>query len=397
MVKIASKDEGTQAGYKTALNNLQNFTLEKYGKSDFISELKEYDTEQLYDFLQAWINWNKDRSPRTIVNFFSRIKKYLHHRGIKLHPQDIKEELDFPNLIQEELYPITVEDMQAIFKSMQYKQKVQFMCQSSSLMRIGEIIQLRKKHLNLGKQNIIVKIPATIAKFKKGRTTFFSKEASKLLRPMLRQIDDDDLVFGSNENKKYSEINSEQILRRIIKKIGLDMRYETTDRFLINTHSFRAFGITKLSRRDPNFAKKLAGQKGDLIQYDRMSDEEKLELYEKYEIDLIIDNTEKQKAEIKKLEKEKSELEDKNQQINELQKAQEETAIRVDMMSEQVTSYLNKELDENKELSPEQLQFFAKIVRLKMHMSPEYAKDFKKFVNEKFDVPVELKKKFSVI
>ena len=91
MVKIESKDIGTQAGYKTALNNLENYCMEKYGKTDFVSELKEYDHDQLFDFLQAWINWNKGRNPRTVVNFFSRIKKYLHYRGIRLDPQDIKE------------------------------------------------------------------------------------------------------------------------------------------------------------------------------------------------------------------------------------------------------------------------------------------------------------------
>ena len=330
MVKIASKDEGTQAGYKTALNNFQNFCMEKYGKPDYVSELKEYDNEKLYDFLQEWINWNKKRSPRTVINFFSRVKKYLYHRGIKLDPQDIKEELVFPHLIEEELYSITVDDMNSIFKEMQYKQKTQFLCQSSSLMRIGEMIQLRKRHLILSKQNIIVKIPATIAKFKKGRTTFFSKEASKMLRPLLRDMNDNDLVFGSSENKKYSEINSEQILRRIIKKIGLDMRYESTDRFFINTHSFRAFGITKLSRHDPNLAKRLAGQKGYLLQYDRMTDEEKLELYQKYENDLIIDDTEKHKAEIIKLEKEKTELQSKSDRIDELESKLGEQQKQVD-------------------------------------------------------------------
>jgi len=320
MVKIASKDLGTQEGYKVALNNLQNFCMEKYGKADFIPELKEYDNEAIFDFLQEWINWNSDRSPRTVSNFFSRIKKYLHYRGIKLHPQDIKEELDFPSLIQEELYPMTLENIQTILKCMQYKQKTQFICQLSSLMRIGEIAQLRKKHLITTKQNIIVKIPATIAKFKKGRTTFFSKEASLLLRPILKRIEDEDLVFGSNEEKKYSIINAEQILRRILDKTGLDMKYETVNRYMINTHSFRAYGITKLSRHDANFAKKIAGQKGYLLQYDRMTDDEKLELYQKFEIDLIIDDTKKQELKIQRQQKTITELEEKNQRIDELEK-----------------------------------------------------------------------------
>ena len=326
MVKISSKDLGTQAGYKTALNNLENFCMEKYGKVDFISELKDADTDQVYDFLQAWINWNKNRAPRTITILFSRIKKYLHYRGIKLHPQDIKEELDFPSLIEEELYPMTLDDIHKITKQMQYKQRTQFVCQLCSLMRIGEMIQLRKKHLILDKKNIIVKIPASIAKFKKGRTTFFSKEASKLLRPLLKEMKDDDLVFGSNENKHHAEVNSEQILKRNLIKVGLDKRYETNNRYYINTHSFRAYGITKLSRHDPNFAKKISGQKGYLLQYDRMDDDEKLELYEKFEIDLIIDNTEKLKLENMKKAEKITELEELHVKCDNLMKMAKKSA-----------------------------------------------------------------------
>ena len=156
-------------------------------------------------------------------------------------------------------------------------------------MRIGEIVQLRKKHLVLDHKNIIVKLPATITKFNKARTTIFSKEASKLLRSILAKIDDDDLVFGSNENVHSSETNSEQILTRVLEKIGLNERYESNGRYKINTHSFRAFGITVLSRHDPNFAKIIAGQKGYLIrEYDRLTDQEKLSKYLECENDLLI-------------------------------------------------------------------------------------------------------------
>ena len=286
-----------------AINNFENFCMEKYGKADFVSELKEYDNDALFDFLQSWINWNNKLLPSTTRILFSRIKKYLYHRGVKLHQQDINEELEFRTQIQEERYGLTLNDIQTIIKNMRYKHKTQFICQLSSLMRIGELTQLRKKHLISDKQNIIVKIPATIAKLKKGRTTFFSKEASTLLRPLLRKIEDNDLVFGIK-----SDVNVAQILRRVLKKTGLDMKYESSGDYMINTHSFRAYGITKLSRHDPNFAKKIAGQKGYLDQYDRITDEEKLTLYQKFEDDLIIDDSEKQKAEIKRLESEKSEL-----------------------------------------------------------------------------------------
>ena len=80
MEKISTKDQGTQDAYKTALNNLENFCMEKYGNIDYISKVKKFDTDSLFDFIQSWINWNNQRSPSTTINMFSRIKKYLYHR-----------------------------------------------------------------------------------------------------------------------------------------------------------------------------------------------------------------------------------------------------------------------------------------------------------------------------
>ncbi len=300
--KIKSQASGSQEGNLIAIDNFEKFSMEKYGKVNLIPDLLEATNEEVIDTLQKWINWNSERAPSTITVYFSRLRKYLHYMGIKLDSQDVKNELTFKHSVQEELYGLTLDDIRKILNTLDFHTKVQFMCQLSSLMRIGEIVQLRKKHLILDKQNIIVRIPPTIAKFNKGRTTYFSKESSALLRPKLRRLDDDDLVFASNENSRYAEINAEQKLRRAIVRVGLDMRYESTNRFYINTHSFRAYGITKLSRHDPNFAKKIAGQKGYLLQYDRMSDEDKLEVYQKFEDELIIDDSLKQKQKIMKLE-----------------------------------------------------------------------------------------------
>jgi len=307
--RISSKDKEVQDGIKAMMRNFENFSMEKYDKLDIIPDMKEMKTEDVFDVLQSWINWNQTISPGTVKGYFSKLKSYLHYNGIKLHPQDVKEELEFKRVVEEELYPLTRDDIQTIVKTLRYKQKTQYICQSSSLMRIGEMVQLRKKHLISDKKNIIVKIPATITKFKKGRTTFFSKEASRLLRPILQKIDDNDLVFGSTDNPKHAKINSQLTLRKAIERTGLNMKYESTGRYMINTHSFRAYGITKISRHDPNFAKKLAGQKGYLLQYDRMTDDEKLNLYLKFEVDLVIDDSAKKQAELDKVYKEKSELE----------------------------------------------------------------------------------------
>jgi spore coat polysaccharide biosynthesis predicted glycosyltransferase SpsG len=92
-----------------------------------------------------------------------------------------------------------------------------------------------------------------------------------------------------------------------MKKIGLNEKYDN-GHHKITTHSFRAYFITKISRQDPNFAKKLAGQKGYLLQYDRMTDEEKLQKYLEIENELLIFDESKKNAEMEKLKKENSSL-----------------------------------------------------------------------------------------
>jgi len=178
------------------------------------------------------------------------------------------------------------------------------------MMRIGEMVQLRKKHMIiLDNGRIMVKIPASIAKFKRARTTFIAIEGSEILIPHLKKLNDDDLIFGTNENPRYSKLNCITILRRTLDTIGLDMRYDS-DRYKINTHSFRAYGITKVSRHDPNFAKIIAGQKGYLIrEYDRLTDEEKLNKYLEVENDLLIYKRMQTSDKVKKLEKRIAKLE----------------------------------------------------------------------------------------
>ncbi|MHA7733945.1 tyrosine-type recombinase/integrase [Nitrosopumilus sp. S6] len=386
MDKVSNLSRSSIESIEYAINNFENFCMEKYGKADLIPELKTSSEEEVYDVLQNWINFNNSKAPATMQVYFSRLRKYLHYMGIKLNDQDIKAELTFKHKVEEERYGLTLNDIQTIFKEMKYKHKVQYLCQLSSLMRIGEIIQLRKKHLILGQKNIIVKIPSSITKFNKGRTTFFSKEASKMLMPILKELDDNDLVFGSSDNPKFSaeqnKLNSQsatkQVLRLAVKKTGLTQVYDSTGRYLINTHSFRAYGITKLSRHDPNFAKKIAGQKGYLLQYDRMSDEEKLELYEKFESDLIIDNSEKQKAEIKKLEDEKLEL----------KKAKTENEIMKD--DERFKGLIMESLLEN-EMADKVTVTMLKEAMDKMKAMEKTIDSLRKYRIEKSDVPQIIK------
>ena len=261
----------------------------------------EPDEEELYDHLQNWIN-TLNKNPRTIQTYFSQIKKYLHYRGIKMNPLDIRQCLNFPTKYEEDLHPLGIDEIQQILTECDKKRRAMYLTQLSSGMRIGEIVQLRRKDIRMNMGRMTIKIPSWMTKRRRGRTTFVSVEAAKLLLPLIMDLDDDDLVFGTAQNVSASRMAEIMYLHRLLEKNKLNQKYETNSRNQITTHSFRAFFITRVSRHDANLAKYFAGQKGYLMQYDRLTDEEKLESYMKFETSLLIYGGTKDRERIQKLE-----------------------------------------------------------------------------------------------
>lgn len=287
------RSPGTQHNIKGAIDNFEKY----YGDID----QKLAENTDIFELLQSWINKNHEAglSPSTIYLYFINLKSFLYYKGIKLTKEDVKNELVFPKQFTEERYGLSVEQIQKILEVTPYKKRGLYLACISGGMRIGEACRIRKKDLDTSGKRIRINIPANITKTKKGRTTFISSEAAKYIN--LSKLEDDDRVWSRStpENEMIQ-------LGRYVEKAGLGMRYETTKRRKITSHSFRAYFITKLSRYDPNLAKKLAGQNNreDLLQYDRLTDEEKLDIYMEIEPELLINDTLKKDHLIKKLQSE---------------------------------------------------------------------------------------------
>ena len=94
-----------------------------------------------------------------------------------------------------------------------------------------------------------------------------------------------------------------------------------------------AYFITKVSRFDRDLAHFLAGQKNKIYlpKYDRLTDDEKLELYMKIEPDLSIDDSARSKVE---LEKEKTE----NERLRKQEIAQEKRIKALENWAEKMQS-----------------------------------------------------------
>ena len=344
--KLNTKPENTRKSHHTALNNFEKFCQEKFGrtKEDVIDEFLNVEKYVVFTTIQEWINWNikNNKNPSSLITWFSSINTYFYYKGLEFSQREIKENLDFPKMLQEDLYGVQPEDIQKILKVANYRYRCAIMAQTATLMREGELMQIRKKHLIFDKDRILIKIPAQFTKLRKARTVILSKEAARPIISKINKLDSEDLVWGKSVVQKDTK-NYENAIRRYCKKVGLYDIYESNRRNKITSHSFRAFGITKISRHDENYAKMLAGQKGYLLQYDRLSDEEKLNLYIKFEEDLAIDNSAKKQAELDKVYKEKSKLEEEKMKYGNLEKDFESLKDNMEnIISEKINQYSSK-------------------------------------------------------
>ena len=292
-------DPRTLANKKQVLKQFSKYCKSKYKESEeeILSQLmKQNQDERIInacDTLQLWIsNLSKTISPQTIPSYLSHVLGYFNYRGIKLTSLD-KKSIRLPKIIREEKYPLSKDDIKLILDNCSYKRKTLYLVLASSGMRIGETVQLRKKDFDTSGNRIMINIPATFTKTRKSRRTFVSLEAQGYLMTRLNEIEDNDLVFGTNkkDSSVISEVTETKTFSKLIDKVFPKLeRYESGTR-RITLHSFRSFFITQAVRSvSDSFAHALAGQEGYLGMYKRYDNESMLEDYLKLESNLFILN-----------------------------------------------------------------------------------------------------------
>lgn len=333
--KISSEPEATKNNRIFSLKNFEIFIKSKYEErnlEEICEEIKALQGQErdnaLYDMLQDWINWNQsqNRKNSTIRLMFSSIRKFLYYMGIKTDQQDIKENLKFGKITVDEKYPLSDDEYRAIITAFgrHPRRQALYLCLGSSGMRIGEALKLRKKDVDFSQVRIKISISSDISKTRKGRTTYISKEAERILKPILNKIGNDDLIFTREySDQHYASIVEQKALTIILGRLGLNSRYSSNNFRKITSHSFRSYFFTKATRKHgENYAHRLVGHNGYLMQYDRMTEEEKLKMYLELEPDLVIFDQTKNELEIEKLREEVETVRDLKEEIKKLRENQ---------------------------------------------------------------------------
>lgn len=297
--KIKLKAPGTVKNIKSSLTKLDDFIQEKEGKTldTYTQNLRnlqhDQQLEKLFDDLQIFINRlvGQGISRASARNHIYNIKGFIRYSGIKIHKEDIKDSLTFGRITQQEREGITKEQLQKIIENAKPNRRAFYLALSSSGMRPQESVQLRKRDLDTTKSRIMIRIPAKYTKTKKSRITFLSKEAESYVLPILKRIGPDDLVFGTNQNPQRAKLNEEQSFNILRERLGFVERYDSKTHKITLGGSLRSWFITKANRVDYGFGHALAGHDQYMKRYDRLSEDEKLQLYIKTEPTLSVYET----------------------------------------------------------------------------------------------------------
>ncbi|RMW40758.1 MAG: site-specific integrase, partial [Candidatus Nitrosopelagicus sp.] len=279
------------------------------------------------DVIQNWIDWQYKNGSLTtgVRQYVSKIRKLFAHNGIIVDENSFEEKLEYKPTIKEELHELTLEEVQKILKFANPKKLGFYLALSCTGARPSELLQIRKKDVNTTGKRIKLRIEAENVKTRSGRSVWLTKEAGSFLMTRLKGLEDNDLVWAKNENFSFAEKNESTIFSKVCDKAGFTDRYKSNGNRKITLYSFRSYFFGKASDvHREGYAHRMTGHGGYLPQYDRMSDEKRLEWFLELEPELVIDSTRRKDQEIKKLEKEKSKLEQQTQQIGELKKKMEE-------------------------------------------------------------------------
>jgi len=303
--KITSKARGTQRLAHFTLVNFKKFLDQNYEHSkleDIIDEvfvLKDQEREQsVFDLLQNYVNWlSENKYGHSVIrNYFNRIKQYFFYRGIKIYNEDVKANIDFPKKVVDPRHPLTKDEIKKILHFATPSRRALYLFMSSAGTRPEETVRLRKSDIDPNHLRPIVIIPGKFTKTKRGRKTYMSLEAWQIVKPIWDGLKPNDLVFGNNPNHEVATPNEVLYFVRVRKRAGLTEKYESgTSK--ITLQSFRAWFITKCNRIDYGFGHALAGHNQYMARYDRLNDEEKLQLYIKAEPTLSIYSETKTDAE----------------------------------------------------------------------------------------------------
>jgi len=328
--KIVNLSESRKRSINLANKKFNTFVSETYNKTtdQIIQQVKSLEGDEkedlLEDVVQSWINSLKRENigRKAIKVYLSGVNRYLKYNKLRVDSKD----LELPPSMQEERYAISLEEIHKILRASSWNKQGYYLALISTGARPMEIIGLRTKDITWTGTKYKALIPAHLTKKKISRTVFFSKEVTPYLSKFLKGKEDNDTIFTDNPNLEHARNNEDLVLAQCRKRIGFTEKYETTGFSKINLYCFRGYFFTRVLRLvGGDTAHAMIGHGAYIQEYQRRTDEEKEELWNEIEPEILIYDLTKKDHQIKKLKEANSKIDDLAKQVEEIKKQQFET------------------------------------------------------------------------
>jgi len=308
-----SKSTSTVDFCKGALLSFDKFVFTKFGKDsteqviEDIKKLLESRHESvMIDLFQKYLHWkHEDSKASTSVAYYQTALEYFSYHQLKINHYNLRRGITLPQDPKNMKYAVTHSEIKKLIDYAKPKRKALYTVLISSGMRIGETLGLKKRDFDFSGDRICITIPAVLTKKNTQRQTYISKEAEHYLTPIIKRMNQDELVFISNKDIRKAVDNEILNFWNLRKKTELDVKYDNSTLHKITLHSFRSFFETHASNTHGlEYAHALIGHSGYLEQYYRLSEEDRLEKYIELEPKITIGEDFKNKIKIEKQNKE---------------------------------------------------------------------------------------------
>ena len=333
--------------FKTILNTFNSFCGQKYQKSsqEVLDDLFEEDNvtlsnDKIYVLFSHFKEWLlvdhpeivyymgrgknqrrtiKARHPNTVRLYLITIRSIFEEIGnLEISSRLFSKRVKIPKAEEEDPEPFTPEQMRLLLDRCSNQSKLKYMFLKDTGCRLGEMVQLRKRDFDLEKNPVEIKIQARYTKTKKARIAYITRETAPMIKRILSKKEDDDLVFGSNEDADIAKAAEKTLFAYYRNEIAKDNPefgeiYQSNGRHKKTIHSIRSFTATQCANAiDESWGHGYVGHKKYLGQYIRNQEklaemflrtENHLMVYEHVE---IIDSSEKinkMKKDVEKLQK----------------------------------------------------------------------------------------------
>ena len=184
--------------------------------------------------------------------------------------------------------------LQQIIRDAELRLRTEILLAVSSGMRIGEILSIREKDVNLAASPAVIYLRPEYTKNRTARVVFISKEAAVCLNEWLAFLNAHKLAGKIRKNDTrifpYSLSNEIASLRRHLRVCGFLEEDERTGRATIHFHLFRKYFLTEFKlAASAEVAEELAGHNGYLSDsYRRLSLGKMRDEYKKAEENLTV-------------------------------------------------------------------------------------------------------------